>query len=471
MTPEETLARLSRSDKWYLASGRGALFAPTFPRYLDRIGFWDEAYFADIRLDRLFNVFVTDDQGKPLRLRTNPVGVWEPHKLVSHDFDHDPELPMLDMSVLSKPGIAQFVALTRVVTHRNSFAVRLDIEDRGNRVGEDFRRLHLLMWSLQQKEPFMEGRRMASVASPEVLDDCLVFAHRVQAEKGVGDVWVALGASLSRASYTVNLAEMSATEPQWEVSPFPEKFRRRASGKLALPDESHADADWNGSIFGPSLLHLGQHYVLDLEPGDTATVTFAAAVAYDRDEAVANLRADLAGDVVAESEADWKRYFAGVPTFESGDAHLDHYLPYRYYGLRLSTLDLNAEPFAYPCVMEGIGMFRSFISYSAQAHAREARWLSDGGRLAEGSILGLLHLQEPSGFLPGHTYTWRDSRAFYHADWGDAALSVYAVTGSDDFLAKAYPGLARYANYFERERDPEGWHLYDIIDQNETGQE
>lgn len=457
MSPDDALARLSRSDKWYLASGRGALFAPTFPRYLDRPGFWDEVFHADIRIDRLFSMLLVGDDGRPISLRANRAPGWRPECL--NDVLFDPEQCLT-------------VGQERTVTARNTFASRLRIRNAASDVPARF---HLLMWSLQQKESFVEGQRMASVTKPEVRDDCLVFAHRVQGEKGVGDVWVALGASLPRASYTVNLAEMTATEPQWEVSVFPEKFRKRTAltpPSFSLPNEFHAEADWRGSIFGPSLLHLAQHYVLDLEPGGEATVTFAAAVAFDKDEAIANLKADLAGDVVAESAADWKRYFASTPTFASGDAHLDTYLPYRYYGLRLSTIDLkDNEPFAFPCVMEGIGMFRSLISYSAQVHAREARWLRDGGRLAEGCLLGLLHVQEPNGFLPGHTYTWRDSRAFYHADWGDVALAVHAVTGRDAFLESVYPGLVRYARYFEQERDPEGWHLYDIIDQNETGQE
>src|SRR5690349_1698620 len=45
---------LERTDKWYLGGGKAAMYAPVFPKYLDTPGFWDEAYFADIRLERLF---------------------------------------------------------------------------------------------------------------------------------------------------------------------------------------------------------------------------------------------------------------------------------------------------------------------------------------------------------------------------------------------------------------------------------
>ncbi|HSM61091.1 MAG TPA: hypothetical protein VK849_09855, partial [Longimicrobiales bacterium] len=40
----ERLQALARSDKWFLSAGDGFLWAPPFPRWLDRCpGFWDEA--------------------------------------------------------------------------------------------------------------------------------------------------------------------------------------------------------------------------------------------------------------------------------------------------------------------------------------------------------------------------------------------------------------------------------------------
>src|SRR5437667_10139838 len=67
-TKLDPLEYLERDDKWYLGGGRAAMFAPAFPRFLDSFWFWDEAYFADVRLDRLFTVLVLDEDARPLTL-------------------------------------------------------------------------------------------------------------------------------------------------------------------------------------------------------------------------------------------------------------------------------------------------------------------------------------------------------------------------------------------------------------------
>src|SRR5947207_2530736 len=63
------LEYLERGDKWYLAGGKGAMFAPAFPRWLQSLGFWDECYFADVRLERLFTVLILDEHQRPVELR------------------------------------------------------------------------------------------------------------------------------------------------------------------------------------------------------------------------------------------------------------------------------------------------------------------------------------------------------------------------------------------------------------------
>jgi len=54
----DLLTLLAREDKWYLANGRGAMYAPAFPRFLDVPGLWDECYVVDLRLERLFTVLI-----------------------------------------------------------------------------------------------------------------------------------------------------------------------------------------------------------------------------------------------------------------------------------------------------------------------------------------------------------------------------------------------------------------------------
>ena len=38
----DPLEYLEREDKWYLGGGRAAMFAPVYPRWLDRFGFWED---------------------------------------------------------------------------------------------------------------------------------------------------------------------------------------------------------------------------------------------------------------------------------------------------------------------------------------------------------------------------------------------------------------------------------------------
>src|SRR5579884_1892707 len=78
----DPLALLERPDKWYLGGGKAAMYAPAFPKYLDTPGFWDEAYFADIRLERLYCILPLDENARPLTLR-RAVRRWTPDRLTT----------------------------------------------------------------------------------------------------------------------------------------------------------------------------------------------------------------------------------------------------------------------------------------------------------------------------------------------------------------------------------------------------
>ncbi|HLK57738.1 MAG TPA: trehalase family glycosidase [Chthonomonadaceae bacterium] len=484
----DPLGLLERTDKWYLGGGRAALFAPAFPRFLDTPGFWDEAYFADIRIERLFCLLLLDARGRPLTLH-RATRRWTPDRLTQI------------YTVEGVPGLR--IQEERVVTPNDTLASRLTFQHSGSRPAH----LHVLLWSLQPASALPEHENAATASDVLHEPDALSFAYRLRyagpgetpaevygwgerARAGTSPpstdpastshstgtdagpppshaLYVALGGSRMPDSWTVNLAERSDTAPLWQVSVFPEKFRQ---GMLAK--EMQAEAGWNPN----GLLHLGLHYIVELATGDTDSLTFGAALALEREEALAALRSDLAGDVVAQSRQSWMDYFAGVPQFTCSDPYLERYYWYRWYGLRLLQVDLRAGHLPYPCIFEGIGAFRSHISYSAQCHMREAAWMHDPA-LAMGSIENFLANQirqegsAEDGFLPGHLYLWRQDRGFYHANWGAAALQIYYLTGDLDFVRRIYPALARYVDYFDRERDQEQSGLYDIQDQGETGQE
>ncbi len=519
----DPLALLERPDKWYLGGGQALVYAPPFPRWLDTLGFWDEAHFADIALERLFCLLLLDARARPLVLR-RATRRWTPDRFTQI------------YTIEGQPGLQ--VQEERVVTGRDTLACRLTITN----ARPEPVRLHVLLWSLQTQRASAPSpsasapspieasaassvvasaasvRETSSALSPLAVSsafasdpsaalpgveaverdlDSLHFCYRVpyqqtgtapadvqgwgertggkeeNAEKAKNEpdavrLYVALGGSRLPDSWTVNLAEPTDTSPLWQTSLFPEKF-----GPDSLAQEMETGVEWKPD----GHLHLALHYGLEIAARDSDTLTCGASVARDRQTALANLGQDMAGDALAESRADWQRYFASVPYFECDDPFLETAYWYRWYGLRLSTVRVGAAPLSFPCVFEGIGGFRAHISYSAPAHIRETLWMHDPA-LAMGSLENFLASQTRNadedgddGLLPGHLYLARRDRGFYHADWGTVALRTYLATGDRDFVRRTYPGLVRYAEYFDRERDKEHSGLYDVRDQGETGQE
>lgn len=468
----DPLEYLERSDKWYLGGGGAVCYVPVFPRWLEAPGFWEECHFADVRLERLYTVLLLDENERPLVLRREGRR-WTPDALT--------------LTHSTPDGLR--VREDKIVTGRDTLASRVTVFNDGKRS----RRLHLVQWSVQARQAFAAGQAGTSAEDYARAGDYLTFAHTVSygdspyadrpaENRGWGErqrrrgasvethrLYAALGADRAPVSALLHLAEATDTSPLWQTSPMPEWFR---DGRFAAPPPAAPE-----TVAERGHLHLCLHYTLEIAPGETRAMQFGAALHLERQHALLHLQNDLQGDVAARSRADWHAYFAGVPYFECSDPHLQKAYWYRWYGLRLLTVDMRGQTaaldppsFPHPCVFEGIGGFRSHISFSAPCHMREAIWMHDS-RLAFGCMEGLFAAQENSGYLPGHLYLWRDTRGFYHADWGATALQGWQVTGDRSFVERIYPALARYADYFERERDREDSHLYDIIDQGETGQE
>ncbi len=460
---------LERNDKWFLGGGRAVQYAPPFPKYSDTLGFWDEAYFADIRLERLFCVLVMNEQGRPLTLH-RATRRWTPDKLTQlYTIEGLPYLQIQE---------------ERAVTPDDTLVSRVTMRNRGTTPYT----LHLLQWSLQTRQTLTPDTNGASAEALEREIDAFSFAHRVTygasgetpaAVYGWGEhgdtapsqepnsVYVALGGSRLPDSWTANLAETTDPSPLWQTSLFPEKFFH-----CVLPGEMQWDEGWNTT----GQLHLAMHYTLEVLPNEAESITFGASLSLSREQALDQLRANMIGDPIALSRQSWEDYFVSVPSFECSDPYLETYYWYRWYGLRLNTVNVGAGNLPYPCVFEGIAGFRSHITYSAQCHIRETAWMHDK-TLAKGCLLNfianqVLGAENPNdGFLPGHLYLWRKDRGFYHANWGEALLQIYHLSDDIDFVRQVYPYMVRYAEYFDRVRDKEGSCLYDVLDQGETGQE
>src|SRR5205085_5039053 len=131
------------------------------------------------------------------------------------------------------------------------------------------------------------------------------------------------------------LSELADTAPLWQVSIVPEQFREAGfptSKPSALPE---AAAD--------SALHLCMHYPLEIPVGESRSIQFGACVGLNRDRAMHFVQNDLQQDVSAASRRAWQTYYSSVPYFSCSDAYLERIYWYRWYGLRLLTVNLKDE--------------------------------------------------------------------------------------------------------------------------------
>ncbi|HEY0867693.1 MAG TPA: hypothetical protein VGE01_09950 [Fimbriimonas sp.] len=459
----DPLLLLARDDKFFLGGGRGAIYAPPFPRFLLSPGFWDECFFADLKISRLFGLLVSDASGRPIRLSGRHAG-WRPDRLI---IDHT--------------GAGTAIRETRFVTEANAWVCELELLSETP--------VWIFQWSLLDLRPPGYGAPWQSLEEVEVVDGGIrarwdtawpsdlepdrtaVESEQIAVEgramRPPLSLHLAFGASANRLSWTVNLAQRHDESLLWETSLLPQKLR---NGRL--PQEVKHRV---GTEPQEGLVHLVQQY--ELRRGEPLRVACGAGLSPGA--ASASLAMALREDALARNEASWRRFFGGVPQFECSDPYLNAAYWYRWYGIRLNTVDVPDLPVDQGSarfssyVTEGIGFFRNFVTYSAQAHLREVSWRHDPS-LAVGILDNLGACQRNDGSFPGHNYSCRPARDFYHADFASPLEQIHAL--HPQAIGKEHLGtLRRYADYLVRNRtlssDLAGPTLYDVFDQNETGQE
>jgi hypothetical protein len=226
-----------------------------------------------------------------------------------------------------------------------------------------------------------------------------------------------------------------------------------------------ADPDGTGLVF------LALHTKISLPRGATRRIALRMSLATGDEADLSAPPARAPRSATEEGRALWQEYTGGLPSFTCSDPHLTSCYWYRWFGLRLNTVRTVTGNYREPFVCEGIGGFRAPISYSAPCHMLENRWLHDPA-LAQGSLSAFLSTQRPDGSFRGYIDPFHDrGEMFYHAHWGLAVRQLLLVHPSAPFAGEAYEGLARYARYFDRERDSGLSGLYDIRNHYETGQE
>ena len=510
-SPGARIAALARDDKWFLGGLDGVVWAPPFPRWLHRPGFWDPVHLLQHEVGPGFSVTLVRPGGleNPLHGAARGAGAREPTPL------------------RWRPG-------------------RLDAtwsDERGVLVEE--RRQVLpggILESSWRVPTELDGYLVGFTAQPaDVIDGAGPTAGGVGWTRAVSDrrgqdlvVRMELSGSVSPAWWSI-LPSEGRGEPEWRHSPFAEvgggpgsiaspragadpvsgvarKSADFGAPSGAVPDSNSVpDARRSGWIWiavalpmaritggGPATIRLTLRLRRD-EAGRAASGFSAPwASTSSTQAAAASIQTATSSEPAAREASEpptgetsqppareasdtsanetslcspWESLFADFPHFQCGDPYLDRYFDYRIYGLGLNRIEGRWGPIRHPAIAEGPEYFHVPITYSAQCHMMEMRWRR-GGREAWGSILNFVDNQKPDGSFHGRLYPERlEGTDFYHANWGDALLAVDDMHPDAAALARCYEGLSRYARWLTAVRDPEGSGMFTVTNHFETGQE
>ncbi len=453
VSPKARIAALARNDKWFLGGLDGVVWAPPFPQWLHRPGFWDPVHLLQHEVGPGFSVALLRPDGleSPLsRATCDPGGReltprgWRPGRLVATWSDERGVIVEERRQVLPG-GILE-----------SSWHVPRELEG------------HLVGFTAQPAdatdgaEPTAAGVGWTRVVSDRRGQELVL---RLELAGSVSPAWRRIVPSEGHGA------------PEWRHSPFAEDgggdpwSAATACGGAdpapgAAPDpNSDPDARRSGCIWIAVALPLAG---IDDGGPPTIRLTLRLRLAEARRPAPTS-PTPPAGETPAASA--WESFFGGFPHFQCGDPYLDRYFDYRIYGLGLNRIEGRWGPVRHPAIAEGPEYFHVPIAYSAQCHMMEMRWRR-GGREAWGSLLNFVDNQKPDGSFHGRLYPERlEGTDFYHANWGDALLAVDDMHPDAAALARCYEGLSRYARWLTAARDPEGSGMFTVTNHFETGQE
>jgi len=483
MSKLNILKFLSRSDKWYLGGGNRLIWTPPFPVWLDKLGFWDKANYYNFDLQPVFTVTLLDEDGNEIEISRKKGGtesemLWTPAWL---EQGYEVRWPRQEFRR----------QMLRLVEHKallpgDILVSELSIHNPSSKPVA----IHLVAWTVQESYPSKEVNYLTDV---EYNDGVISFVKNLKVgERPLYRFACAFGIPNVK-SYSVNLSEGTTVQPHWHFTPFYEQI---VDSKLQVIERRKRTIRLKNEckicgISNDGLVYMALHTQVKLRPRSTETVVAAFAAAKEAEEASVNLKSifqkseirnkksitsspqpniQTAHPIIRRSESNWNDYFSSVPYFKCSDDFLTRYYWYRWYGLRLFTIFGGEGNYKYPAICEGLSYFRAPISYSAQCHMLEMRWAKPA--VAQGSLLNFIVNQKADGSFWGyiHVNGYYDG-SFYHANWGNSVLELDKIHPDNEFLAHAYAGLARYADYFDRVRDKERSRLYDILNHFETGQE
>jgi hypothetical protein len=445
----ERLRALARPDKWFLSAGDGFLWAPPFPRRLDRPGFWDAAHVYHYPLEPLFSVALVGADGRERPLRRASIE-WRPDRLAAR-WEGAGGVGLTELRYVLPGG--RFCSAWWMEGDPGATFAGASLVAFAAVPGPDVRDLARAGAGLSWRSTLRDRRGESLDVTLALQAFALTPGGKSGTPRPAGD---------TEGTRCVALRSEGGAEPEWSLTPFAETF---------APD---GEAPHDGPVSLDGVSDRGWAHVAVARR--LADLRAGRGVAFVLDVTPEGLDAKPTGDVGApphplRSEEGWAEALGAYPRFSASDPWLAGYFDYRAYGLHLNRVAGGAGRIPHPAVAEGPEYFHLPITYSAQCHMMETRWAVDPA-VARGSLLNFLAAQRPDGSLPGRLYVNHETgEDFYHANWADAALAVDALHPDRAFLETAYAGLGRYADWMRRERDPEGSGMVTVVNHYETGQE
>ncbi|MBD3191541.1 MAG: hypothetical protein GF308_12905 [Candidatus Heimdallarchaeota archaeon] len=435
----EPVELLERRDKWYLADGQALIFAPTFPQFLDIFGFFDPIHFLDHKYNPCWNISLLDQRDKEIRFLLGKTK-WYPSFLQQTFFSEEAYWDGVKIEV--KKYLTPNSSLISELTFYDQVDSPLDVS--------------LILWSI------IDLARIDKISFAEDFSKTILKLPKGTNAKEAAPFYLSLGSNCKPQSYVVLLADkMTKKLPDWSLTPLSEKI---SGGRFS--NENYLENAKTSNIF----CYVGFQYPIKLHAKKRIFHGIMNTGSTEK-EVSQKFTSTSQDPPFLSTKKYWQQLFHSVPHFSCSDPYLERYYWYRWYGLFQNKIEENSFNHRYPCICEGIDYFRGHISYSAQCHVLETRWMNNP-QLAQGSILGLFEHQKENGFLPGRIDAGRIwENTFYHADWGRVILALHQIHPDMKFLEKIYPKLVLYLQYFDLERDKANIGLYDVIDHWETGQE
>lgn len=500
---------LRRKDKWYLGNAGMLLYAPPFPQHLDVPGFYDECHFGDLALPRLLAVgFAVAGKGDPQGCAGVPPAAATGGRDArpTNDIDGGRGNPP-HQGAARKPQLTELVPqLTSWDWYPDRIEARYALHYHGGITPGAASGLELAETRSIGPDSTLHchiGLSATSASAPRQVHVIAWSGRKTRTgdPEGACENFTDLGSYGSSISYRFNAMRRShgrgdkplPLEITMAGAREPDSLRVICShgadivprlDYTALWDELKSGGRLSGKVEGNNplggVVYAGLHWQAEVAPGaDWATeVTVAVRDPASGSRPVPGAAGSRPQEgtpghqsgVTPDPAKAWREFIDLIPHFECSDEMLTRYYWYRWFGLRLNAVPAGGN-YCAPGVTEGISYFRGVITYSLMCHLFECKWLADPA-LAQGCLRNHIAHQTRAGHFPGHIYvSHANTKGFYHTDIGRSLAELLLHHPDKQFIGEVDEPLRKLLGFYVRERDPEGFGLYDVRDQFETGQE